>query len=229
MNGIPSNALTSTPDRSEIESANCTICQNDDCNPAPLMTTTVCNHTFHKICLDNWLKVSNTCPMCRADLPNRAVDPIEQVTRHVESRLHRELDNVPVPMMRRTHVSPYEQTLRRTYKQTLRRACEVTLRRAYMGTLRRTYEGNLRRTYEETLRRTYEGTLRRTYLSSCRLTQQMPLIRSERRQYSVDNGPENLLLPHNLTTGSADGPTVPTAGGLAVGNPQLGKPEAKPR
>ena len=29
------------------------------------LSTTSCNHTFHKNCLCNWLNNKNTCPMCR--------------------------------------------------------------------------------------------------------------------------------------------------------------------
>lgn len=28
-----------------------------------------CNHTFHSSCIDTWLERDNTCPLCRADLP----------------------------------------------------------------------------------------------------------------------------------------------------------------
>ena len=27
--------------------------------------TTKCNHLFHKICIDKWVKINNSCPTCR--------------------------------------------------------------------------------------------------------------------------------------------------------------------
>jgi hypothetical protein len=27
--------------------------------------TTRCNHRFHRVCLNEWMKISNTCPICR--------------------------------------------------------------------------------------------------------------------------------------------------------------------
>ena len=140
MNGIPPNAPIAIPDRSEIESAECAICRENDCNPAPLMTTTTCNHTFHKICLDNWLIAKNTCPMCRVVLSNRAADPIDQVTRHVGSRFHRALDEILMSTMRKTYNRSYERALKnacvRSYGRVLQRAClhpcERTQRRNYV-------------------------------------------------------------------------------------------------
>ena len=28
-------------------------------------TTTICNHIFHTECLNNWLEIKNSCPLCR--------------------------------------------------------------------------------------------------------------------------------------------------------------------
>lgn len=30
-----------------------------------LRIVTKCDHTFHKICLEDWMKENNTCPLCR--------------------------------------------------------------------------------------------------------------------------------------------------------------------
>ena len=48
----------------EKEHSKCPICLD------PIMYTyalykTNCNHTFHRSCLEKWLKVNNTCPCCR--------------------------------------------------------------------------------------------------------------------------------------------------------------------
>lgn len=32
---------------------------------------TKCNHFFCKICLDKWLDIKNTCPMCREELKDK--------------------------------------------------------------------------------------------------------------------------------------------------------------
>lgn len=104
MNGIPPNGLTSTPERIRVGSADCAICLENDLEPVPLMSTTMCNHTFHKICLDKWLKMANSCPMCRAVLSNRAVEPIERIMRHV-ARSHAELDLALESMSRTIHTN----------------------------------------------------------------------------------------------------------------------------
>lgn len=31
-------------------------------------TTTRCNHVFHSTCLQRWMEVKTTCPMCRDDI-----------------------------------------------------------------------------------------------------------------------------------------------------------------
>jgi hypothetical protein len=40
----------------------CSICL-EKCSTETLFTD--CNHTFHKKCLTQWLKIKNTCPNCR--------------------------------------------------------------------------------------------------------------------------------------------------------------------
>jgi hypothetical protein len=40
----------------------------------PFKTTTVCLHTFHKNCLDGWLRFKTTCPCCRALLREACIE-----------------------------------------------------------------------------------------------------------------------------------------------------------
>ena len=170
MNGIPPNAPTAIPDRSEIEPVDCAICRDNDRNPAPLMTTTICNHTFHQICLDNWLIAKNTCPMCRAVLTNRAVEHTERVTHHVGSRFRQALDNI--------RMSPTQRAYIRSYERAQKRACV------------RPYERALQRTcirQRKTDASSYERTLRRNYVRSCLHALRTPLIRSQRQSFDTGN------------------------------------------
>lgn len=27
-----------------------------------------CNHRFHNVCIDNWLSINKTCPLCRCNI-----------------------------------------------------------------------------------------------------------------------------------------------------------------
>jgi hypothetical protein len=42
----------------------CTICMEEG-----KVITTLCNHHFHENCLEQWLRKSRTCPMCRKSYP----------------------------------------------------------------------------------------------------------------------------------------------------------------
>ena len=41
----------------------CCICL-DDYIDGEILTNTICNHCYHKKCLDDWLAIQNFCPMC---------------------------------------------------------------------------------------------------------------------------------------------------------------------
>jgi hypothetical protein len=46
----------------------CSICQ-DTCTQTTVMyRELVCQHTFHIDCIDNWLSLKTTCPLCNFDL-----------------------------------------------------------------------------------------------------------------------------------------------------------------
>jgi E3 ubiquitin-protein ligase RNF115/126 len=46
------------------ESKACTVCQ-DDYNEQDELVEMPCGHEFHDACVINWLKLHNTCPVCR--------------------------------------------------------------------------------------------------------------------------------------------------------------------
>ena len=46
----------------------CPICLGNEGGPTDYVTK--CHHKFHKKCIEDWLKINNTCPMCRAEIPH---------------------------------------------------------------------------------------------------------------------------------------------------------------
>jgi len=51
------------------EQPSCSICLEDFSMPGrPVARTKGCRHIFHKQCLQGWLQVNRTCPLCRKDL-----------------------------------------------------------------------------------------------------------------------------------------------------------------
>ena len=64
-------------------SEECSICLCDiKCKKK--MADTSCGHTFHKTCLNAWIKQNNTCPYCRKSNPlNKPHDFVSQVERNV--------------------------------------------------------------------------------------------------------------------------------------------------
>ena len=43
----------------------CAICYNDLGNGTEKLR---CNHTFHTMCIHQWLRKNNTCPLCRSSI-----------------------------------------------------------------------------------------------------------------------------------------------------------------
>ncbi|XP_044497587.1 putative RING-H2 finger protein ATL61 [Mangifera indica] len=56
----------STQFHAEID---CTVCLNKVLQGEPLRVLPTCYHGFHAHCIDAWLKLHSTCPLCRADVP----------------------------------------------------------------------------------------------------------------------------------------------------------------
>jgi len=50
------------PPESIVPAKMCPICHEED---SVVRHTLPCNHTFHLHCIDHWLGINNTCPICR--------------------------------------------------------------------------------------------------------------------------------------------------------------------
>ncbi len=62
---------------------------------------TKCNHFFCKICLDKWLDIKNTCPMCREKLKEKIELPkrtYREALLGVRMNIRRRLDNGDMDM-----------------------------------------------------------------------------------------------------------------------------------
>ena len=60
--------------QTECDQQDCPIC-NEEFNETD-STTTPCKHIFHEQCLTKWIKISNTCPMCRKNLEESSLDSL---------------------------------------------------------------------------------------------------------------------------------------------------------
>lgn len=70
----PSNPTTATTDRSDDEAPACAICL------VPFAAGDVCRrfgceHTYHRDCIDKWLRRAARCPLCNADVEAPALPP----------------------------------------------------------------------------------------------------------------------------------------------------------
>lgn len=70
-----------------MDSYICAICLEDVCNETENTQLEVCKHIFHKKCVDEWLCMKNTCPMCREcvykknnDMPTTWIEPRDYPT-----------------------------------------------------------------------------------------------------------------------------------------------------
>jgi hypothetical protein len=53
----------------------CSICYEN--NKDNLITSSICNHIFHKNCINEWLANNNTCPYCRKKFNIKPFDDVE--------------------------------------------------------------------------------------------------------------------------------------------------------
>nr|GMD83837.1 E3 ubiquitin-protein ligase At1g63170 [Ipomoea batatas] len=66
------------------EDAVCCIClakyvNNDELRELP------CSHFFHKDCVDKWLKINNTCPLCKAEVGETLLGSLTEATANLHA------------------------------------------------------------------------------------------------------------------------------------------------
>lgn len=62
----------------KINGTDCSICLGEFNEDESLRLLPKCNHTFHVVCIDRWLKSHSNCPLCRAKI----IVPTTQETDH---------------------------------------------------------------------------------------------------------------------------------------------------
>ncbi|KAB2633548.1 NEP1-interacting protein-like 2 [Pyrus ussuriensis x Pyrus communis] len=72
--GLPRDVLKKLPSRVILKDTKaargccCTICLQDVEEGEIARTLPLCQHTFHLACVDKWLSIHGSCPLCRRDL-----------------------------------------------------------------------------------------------------------------------------------------------------------------
>ena len=62
--------------QSDLESP-CAICQDTISADTEVRKIDVCQHTFHKDCIDRWFRINVRCPVCRHDIRNPIRQPVQ--------------------------------------------------------------------------------------------------------------------------------------------------------
>ena len=52
----------------------CTVCMETFCTNDQIRELPICGHTFHKKCVDEWLSLHATCPICRKNVEEALQD-----------------------------------------------------------------------------------------------------------------------------------------------------------
>ncbi len=73
-----------------VSEDNCPICieklEGTECEENK---TLKCNHTFHKKCIDSWLFINNTCPVCRAKVEGKFIsNQSESIVINIHNHIH---------------------------------------------------------------------------------------------------------------------------------------------
>ena len=73
---MPRRILT-TPTKSNNSNSNddnCVICRESLSNNNECATIENCDHKYHQTCIDTWVKISNSCPLCKCEVKNYFVN-----------------------------------------------------------------------------------------------------------------------------------------------------------
>ncbi|CAA6675117.1 unnamed protein product [Spirodela intermedia] len=74
---LPSPPAWMAPPSSPTRSSPCPICLSEYRSGDSLRRIPDCEHCFHAACVDEWLRVSATCPVCRnSPVPSAAATPL---------------------------------------------------------------------------------------------------------------------------------------------------------
>lgn len=68
---MAAGGLRASKAKKELESPTCTVC----CDKIELGKKGMfmpCGHIYHPDCLNPWLEVNNSCPVCRFELPKES-------------------------------------------------------------------------------------------------------------------------------------------------------------
>ena len=73
LNELPETTIDDV-NKLDPEKRNCVICLEDFKN-GDKATVLPCIHLFHTLCIQNWLKTQNSCPICKFKLTGENLNP----------------------------------------------------------------------------------------------------------------------------------------------------------
>ena len=124
MNGITPGQNALITKSSETKSEDCPICLRKFSSKT---ITTICNHKFDASCLNRWVYISDTCPLCRTTRPKRIANPERPSAVRPVSVYRRMLRHPPPRQSPRhntptyAHRGPHRDAYRDAYRQPHRR------------------------------------------------------------------------------------------------------------
>ncbi|KAI5642038.1 hypothetical protein M9H77_00366 [Catharanthus roseus] len=75
----------------QVEGTDCSVCLSEFQEDESLRLLPKCNHAFHSVCIDTWLKSHSNCPLCRANIV--FISPLPPVSESPSSPLPQPLTN----------------------------------------------------------------------------------------------------------------------------------------
>ncbi|XP_009781909.1 RING-H2 finger protein ATL29-like [Nicotiana sylvestris] len=100
----------------------CAICLVEFVDDSFLRLLTSCNHVFHQGCIDHWLELHKTCPVCRASLDSKEMQQrAVQSTKLPQHMRSRKVSNCIEPMSNSMHGTYNEEEL-------LEHTCSITIK-----------------------------------------------------------------------------------------------------